>query len=234
MNYQNYNIKIRIIGFCFLLIAISITVGGQTSEFNNASPDLSRFSSSNQESAQGKGGKPKTAFKVYAGLNFNEINISSEKFNTTLGIGWLIGASYKRGKFFYWELGARYNNPVYNLDDATLPVDSAELLDGIFSIRSIDIPLTLGINILSFTDRIVGLRVFIRGIPSFVIGVGKNEINISKENINTFNILGELGVGVDIAFLFVEVGANYGFQDLSKDYSTSNPYQVYISLGFRF
>jgi hypothetical protein len=151
-----------------------------------------------------------------------------------MGIGWLVGASYKRGKFFYWELGARYNNPVYNLDDATIPFDSAQLVDGIFSVRSIDIPATFGINILSITDRILGLRVFIRAVPSFVIGVGDNEINISKDNINAFNVYGELGVGVDIAFLFVEVGANYGFQDLSKDYSTSNPYQIYISLGFLF
>jgi hypothetical protein len=217
-----------------MLIAISITVGGQTSEFNNASPDLSRSISSAQGSGQEKEKKPSSSFKVYAGLNFNELIISSEKFNTTMGVGWLIGASYKRGKFFYWELGARYNNPVYNLDDATMPFDSAQLVDGIFSVRNIDVPISFGVNILSVTDRVLGLRVFIRAVPSFVIGVGDNDINISKDNINSFNLLGELGVGVDIAFLFVEVGANYGFQDLSKDYSTSNPYQVYISLGFRF
>ena len=32
----------------------------------------------------------------YAGHNFIDLNISSEKSDTTPGIGWLLGVSYKR------------------------------------------------------------------------------------------------------------------------------------------
>ena len=226
------NLKL-FISLLFVSMLSSIMIG-QTSVRCEVLPNINHFTPQDDGTKQKKDKKRKDEFKVYAGVNFNKINISSEKFNTTMGVGWLMGASYKRGKFFYWELGARYNNPVYNLDDATIPVDSAQLLDGIFSVKAIDIPITVGINFLSVTSRIVGLRIFVSAVPSFAIGVGGNDLNISMDNINAFNFYGQAGVGVDVTFLFIEVGANYGFQDLSKDYSTSNPYQLYINLGFRF
>lgn len=213
---------------------ISGLMFAQTSSMNDMVPMINELTPQDDDSQQKKDKKRKDEFKVYAGVNFNEINISSEQFSTIMGVGWLLGASYKRGKFFYWELGARYNNPVYNLDDATKPADSIQLLDGIFSVKAIDIPISFGINFLSVTSRIVGLRIFVSAVPSFAIGVGGNDLNISMDNINAFNFYGQAGVGVDVTFLFIEIGANYGFQDLSKNYSTSNPYQIYISLGFRF
>ena len=197
-------------------------------------PEIYQLSPQDDEVKQKKDKKRKDEFKVFAGINFNNLNISSEYYEPQMGVGWALGASYKRGKFFYWELGALYNNPVYNLTDATIPKDSSSYLDGIFSIKRIDIPISFGINILSLTSRIVGLRVFVSAVPSFAIGVGGNDLNISMDNINTFNFHGQLGAGVDITFIFIELGFNYGFSDLFQDYSQSNPYQGYLNLGFRF
>jgi hypothetical protein len=224
----------RIILTFFLLIAFVFGALPQTSTTRNSIADLNHSVISEEGEGKKKEKKRKDEFKVYAGINFNQLNLSAQKYETTMGIGWLLGASYKRGRFFYWELGARFANPVYNLDDATIPSDSASLLDGIFGIRNIDIPVSFGINILSPISRIVGLRVFVSAVPAFAIGVGANDLNISMDDINTFNFLAQGGVGVDVAFLFIEVGMNYGFQDLFKNYSTSNPYQIYLNLGFRF
>ena len=218
----------------FFSLIFSDAVFAKISATNEVVADSNSVAKQEEVAKQKKDKKRKDEFKVYAGINFNDLNISSDKFGTTLGIGWQLGASYKRGKFFYWELGAFYDNPVYNLDDATKPADSASLLDGIFSVKSIDIPVSVGINILSVTSRIVGLRVFVSAVPSFAIGVGGNDLNISMDNINAFNFYGQAGVGVDVTFIFIEVGFNYGFQDLSKNYSTSNPYNAYLNLGFRF
>ena len=178
--------------------------------------------------------KRKDEFKVFAGVNFNQLSIDSEMYKSTLAVGYLLGVSYKRGKFFYWEIGARLNNPVYNLDDLTIPPDSSSLLDGVFSVRNIDVPITFGINFLSITSRIVGLRVYVSAVPAFALGVGGNDLGISKDDINTFNLYGQCGVGVDVAFLFLEAGFNYGFTDLFKNEIESNPYQVFVNLGFRF
>ena len=187
-----------------------------------------------KEKNQKKDRKRRDEFKAFAGVNLNQLSIDSERYKSTLAAGYLLGVSYKRGRFFYWEIGARYNNPVYNLDDVTIPSDSSSLLDGVFSVRNIDVPITFGINILSITSRIVGLRVYVSAIPAFALGVGGNDLGISMDNINTFNFYGQGGVGVDVAFLFLETGFNYGFSDLFKNDIQSNPYQVYVNLGFRF
>ena len=178
--------------------------------------------------------KRKDEFKVFAGANFNRLSVDSKKYESTLAVGYLLGASYKRGKFFYWEIGARLNNQVYNLNDLTKPPDSSLLLDGVFNVRNINIPITFGINFLSITSRIVSLRAYVSAVPAFALGVGGNDLGISKDDINTFNLYGQGGVGVDVAFIFLEAGFNYGFTDLFKNDIESNPYQVFVNLGFRF
>jgi hypothetical protein len=44
---------------------------------------------------------------------------------------------------------------------------------------------------------------------------------------------GQGGIGINVAFVLLEAGYNYGFQDLHKDHK-SKPGQVFVNLGFRF
>ena len=166
--------------------------------------------------------KRKDEFKVMAGVNFNHLSIDEKYFTSSFAPGFQLGGSYKRGKFFYWELGLEYDNSAYQLNWKNAP-DSISWFDGLFSVRSIEVPLTVGINILSITSRIVGLRAFIGADPTFLLDIGDNDIDISKDDLNTFNINGRAGIGVDITFLFIELGFQYGFQDLLKNDIKSNP-----------
>ena len=219
----------------FLLIVLILIVGNLFSQTNALAPTPDKanyYPQQEQETQQKKDKKRKDEFKVFVGINFNKLTMDSKLLQPTLAAGWLLGASYKRGKFFYWGIGATYNNSVYNLMDTTLIPGS--LLDGVFSNRNIDIPLTAGVNFLFFVSRIVGLRVYVSAVPSFTLGVGDNKLGISMDHINTFNFYGQAGVGVDVAFIFVEVGYNYGFGDLFKNDIKSNPNQIFVNLGFRF
>ena len=219
----------------FLLIVLILIAGNLFSQTNALAPTPDKanyYPQQEQETQQKKDKKRKDEFKVFVGINFNKLTMDSKLLQPTLAAGWLLGASYKRGKFFYWGIGATYNNSVYNLMDTTLIPGS--LLDGVFSNRNIDIPLTAGVNFLFFVSRIVGLRVYVSAVPSFTLGVGDNKLGISMDHINTFNFYGQAGVGVDVAFIFVEVGYNYGFGDLFKNDIKSNPNQIFVNLGFRF
>lgn len=219
----------------FLLIVLILMAGNLFSQTNALSPTpdkVNYYPQQEQETQQKKDKKRKDEFKVFVGINFNKLTMDSKLLQPTLAAGWLLGASYKRGRFFYWGIGATYNNSVYNLMDTTLIPGS--LLDGVFSNRNIDIPLTAGVNFLFFVSRIVGLRVYVSAVPSFTLGVGDNKLGISMDNINTFNFYGQAGVGVDVAFIFVEAGYNYGFDDLFKNDIKSNPNQIFVNLGFRF
>lgn len=208
-----------------LVIALTLSMGAQS--------DSTVVDQQEPVKKEKKEKKRKDEFKIYAGVNFNNLSVSSETYKSSTGIGWMLGFDYKRGKFFYWQVGARYNNAVYNLVDQSKPADSSSLLDGVFSIRSVDVPITVGINFLSFASRIVGLRLFVGATPQFVLGVGGNDLGISKDNLNTFNLLGQGGIGVDVAFIYLETGVNLGFIDLFQN-DKSKPVQIFLNLGFRF
>ena len=180
---------------------------------------------------QKKEKKKRDDIKISGGISFNKLNTDSDLLKPTTAIGWNLGVSYKRGRFFYWELGAVFDKAVYNLKDTTMV--GGGIFDGVFSVSSIEIPISGGINFLSPIGRLVGLRVFIGVTPGFKIAVGDNNPDVSTDIVSSFNINGNAGVGVDVAFIFVEAGFKYGFLDLLDDIN-SNPNQIYIKLGFRF
>jgi hypothetical protein len=227
----NYNRR-RLIVFC-LACVLAIPSFGQTSLVSDPLDDLNNYPVQGDEK---KDKKKRDEFKVYGSMNFNSLKVDAENYETTTGLGWMLGGSYKRGKFFYWELGARYNRAVFDLAN---PADTSSYFDRLFGVSNIDVPITFGINTLWFVSRIVNVRVFISAVPEFVIGVSESDLKIDgmlidKDRLNSFNICGQGGVGVDVAFIFLEAGINYGFLDLMKNVKTSNPVQGFVSLGFRF
>lgn len=173
--------------------------------------------------------KKSDSFKVLIGGTANSLAVSSDQYDASGNFGYIIGAKYKRGKFFYWELGARYNAAIYSLTDASTESSTEDNL----SINSIDVPVNVGVNILSVVSRLVGLRAYVGAVPTFTTGVGSNNLNITKDDINSFRMYGQAGLGVDIAFFFLETGVNYGFTDVFKEIN-SNPTQLFVNLGFRF
>jgi hypothetical protein len=220
----NFNLKFTLLA---LLVFVFVNVlKSQTDTTKVAQTEPSKEANTDK--------KRKDEFKVYAGLSLNTINGSSERFTSEITPGWMLGGSYKRGKFFYWEAGLRYNNAAYDLVDKGVAIDSSNVVDGLFAVRSVDVPLSVGINVLSFVSRIVGLRIYVGATPQFAFGVGSNDLGITKSDISGFNLLGQAGLGLDVTFLYLESGVNYGFSDLFSNYDQTNPLQVFIILGFRF
>ncbi len=123
--------------------------------------------------------KRKDEFILFAGVNFNQLSVESSDFGTSAEVGYDFGAAYKRGRFFYWQVGAWYNNSVYNLEDLNSTADSAAN----FAVRKIDIPVTGGINFLAFVNRLVALRLFVSAVPSFAIGVNDNDYNYGFKDL---------------------------------------------------
>jgi len=110
----------------------------QMSLMNNS---LNGFTVQDEEGEDGKKKKKdkkrKDEFKVFVGANFNQLNIADERYYSNMGVGWDIGFSYKRGRFFYWQIGAQYNNPVYVVKDLNVLPDSSSFFDGVFGVKSI-------------------------------------------------------------------------------------------------
>ena len=191
------------------------------------------FSQGDDTSQQKKEKKARSSFKVSAGVNINDMSLDSDVgIESRVGVGYNLGLSYKRGRFFYYEIGVRYNNRSFDFNDPTNQEKSS------LKLSAIDIPLTGGINITSFADRLVGVRVFVSAIPSFTLNKNVDKIFLAEDDISDFVFYGQAGVGVDILFFFIEAGFNYGFSDIVNNIENqsfnSTPSQGFFNLGFRF
>ncbi len=188
---------------------------------------------------QKKEKKARSSYKVFAGVNLNDLGLdSADDVSSSAGAGYNLGISYKRGRFFYYEIGARYNKRSF---DVTMSFDddtSENQTTNSLSVSAIDIPLTGGVNLTSFADRLIGVRLFVSAVPSFTLGKDVGGLLLEEDDINSFMFYGQGGIGIDIAFFFVEVGYNYGFSNIINDMNnesiTSNPSQGYLNIGFRF
>lgn len=173
--------------------------------------------------------KRKDAFILYVGGSVSDLSANTPQYNATGDLGYHLGASYRRGKFLYWGAGAKFNAASYGLQASGTANDSTAL-----NVKSFDIPLTVGIDFLFFTSRVFTIRAFGSAVPSFLLAVTDDTgLNLEKDDLNSFILYGQGGIGFDIAFLVIEVGYNYGFQDLLKA-QESKPGQAFVNLGFRF
>jgi hypothetical protein len=73
-----------------------------------------------------------------------------------------------------------YNYSAYGFNTVATNIDTGKL-----NVQALDIPVTLGINFLSFA-KIVGLRAYVNAMPAFTLGVGNNSFGISKDDVNSF------------------------------------------------
>ena len=178
--------------------------------------------------ASEKKAKPKQ-LNFYIGGNSNTMSGSTASYNANSALGYQLGVAFKKGSFTYWQVGLMYNYSAFGFNTVATNIDTGKL-----NVQALDIPVTLGINFLSFA-KIVGLRAFVSAIPAFTLGVGNNDFGISKDNVNSFVFYVGGGIGVDIFFLMIDIGYNYGTGSLMKNSASStNPGQAYLNLGFRF
>lgn len=170
--------------------------------------------------------KPYDKFKIGAGISTGKVD-AVQTYSSDDKLGYLFSFAYQRGRFFYWEAGVEYTSTRIELTE-----EASGTLDE-FSVSSIDIPLSVGINLLSAVDRVIGLRAFAGATPAVVIGVGENDLDIGRGDTNSFNAYVHAGVGVNVIFFYLDAVYKYGVTDFFEEFS-SQPRQFQVKLGFRF
>ena len=165
---------------------------------------------------------------IYAGANSNQLGGSTDKYDANSGVGYHIGVAWQTNGFIYGQFGLRYNNAVYGFNSKATSTDTGDL-----KVQALDIPLTVGINFLSFS-KIASLRAFISAMPSFTLGVSDNHFGVNKDDVTSFIFYGQIGIGATIAFALIDIGYNYGFEGLIENFSNTKPGQWFLSLGVKF
>ena len=214
----------------FALALVLILTTHSQAQVDSTAPKTDTVPATTQPATSTSTSKPKEkpTIILYAGPNVSTMRVESGDLDNESVTGFHVGLNWRSKGFLYTQFGLRYNNAVYSVFPAGR--DSG---DHKFSITALDIPITLGINILNATDKVLNLRGFISAMPSFNLGVGDNDYNIDKDAIESFIFYGQLGIGVDVLFMVFEIGYNYGFSDILKD-AESKPGQGFLNIGFRF
>ncbi|MEI8047263.1 MAG: hypothetical protein WCI92_07780 [Bacteroidota bacterium] len=172
-----------------------------------------------------KGKKNEIIF--YTGVNFTQLGTSTG-YESETQPGYQLGGYYKQGRMLYWQAGARFASSKFGYKQP----DSTEFTG--ISVSDADFPLTLGVNFTSFMNRVLSVRLFVSAVPSFTLKVADNPYGITKDKLNSFVLYGQGGLGVNVAFMILELGYNYGFNELIVGNTDSKPGQLFINLGFRF
>jgi hypothetical protein len=179
-----------------------------------------------EESPNKKPPKRVSDFKIYGGVSASTIVLSNSTYESAYAAGYNLGLAYRKGRYGYWELGINFNGSVVALDEVTTLAQNMQ-------ISHLELPLSGGINLLGTTRRVLGLRIFGGLVPGYVVRIGDNPFGLEEGDFNRFQLGGRLGVGLDVLFLFIEAGYQYGFIDLLND-QDSNLSQLDLRLGFRF
>jgi hypothetical protein len=212
--------------FLLLLFVMLFGFGAYAQTDSTPNKDVPVQDTVIEKSSKKKRHKRVSDFKIYGSVSTSKIILANSSYESAYAAGYLLGFSYRKGRFGYWEIGVNYNNSVVTLHDITIA-------EGKMQIRQLEVPLSAGLNLLSLTRRVFGLRLFGGVVPGYIVGVGDNPFGLDEDDFNRFQLSGRVGAGVDVFFLFIEVGYQYGFWDVLKD-QDSNLSQLDLRLGFRF
>jgi len=214
----------KLVTLVLLILSVSFNVTAQTDSL--ATEQIVAQDTVLEKSSKEKQSRRVSDLKIYGGVSGSKILLSNSTYESAYAAGYILGVSYRKGKYGYWEVGLNYNGSVIALDDVST-------LEQNMPVVQTDLPLTAGINLLGAARRVLGLRLFGGLVPGYITRLGSNPFGLTYDDLNRLQLSGRLGVGVDIFFFFIEVGYNYGFIDLLNN-QDSNMSQGNFILGFRF
>lgn len=179
--------------------------------------------------------------KPTVGINLSNVSSSPNGVKTSAKTGYQFGGSMMFGNRLYLSPGIYYYQQVTefvidNPDGSTTAIVSDEKIAGV------KIPVLLGLRLIDpSSDPLLNVRVFAG--PSvlfntknkFSKGFGNDEIRWKKNSWG-----GQVGAGVDLAFLFAEVGYEFGLSSTYEGDAASENFKdvkhntFVFNVGLRF
>ena len=138
------------------------------------------------------------------GVNGTTLSGNPEDVESAANVGWQIGGYLRYGKRFYIQPGIfwHYMSTETSSDVNDIKFDT--------KISAIQVPVCIGFNIVDSSALV--FRAFAGAAVSFVTSVDDNDF-IVKDDINSTQWLGRIGVGLDFTMFTVDLGYDYGFSN---------------------
>jgi hypothetical protein len=170
--------------------------------------------------------------KIFGGLNGASYSGLEEGLSQNSNLGFQGGAAILFGTTWYFEPGV-----VWYGTNTKLSIDSlnsaAELENRITGFK---IPLMVGYRFFGRTQNLLNLRLFVGATANVVSKIKFGDIEMDKDLYNNLNWNANFGLGLDIWFLYLELGYELGLSEIYTSESALNLLKqndLYINLGFR-
>lgn len=144
------------------------------------------------------------------------------------------GVDIQFGGRLYFQPGLMYEGRKADVEPEDQNIGSVNL-----RVNRIRIPALVGYNITGEPEQFLNIRAFTGPDISFAVNkdVDDNQLSFDKDDIKNFVWGWNVGAGVDIAFLFVDIGYQFGLSEILDDVEASpknNLFYVNGGLSLRF
>ena len=164
--------------------------------------------------------------KGFGGMNASSLSKLEEGITQKTNLSYQLGASILFGTTFYGEFGA------------TWAVNSQELSNPLGSVKNkfsaVKVPLMVGYRFFGRSENILNLRIFAGVTANFATDVKIGDISLDKEFYNSLLWNANFGAGIDVLFLFADLGYELGLSEVFKEANNSAKVNnFYLNLGVR-
>jgi hypothetical protein len=163
-------------------------------------------------------------FKGLIGTNFANFSNLKQSENVSGRAGYQFGGGVLIGDKFYVEPGIQFGR-----SSRTITVADGEISGDIdFDQNFVKIPVYAGYHILGHESDVFALRLF-AGPAVLIPGkIKKGSDQISKDNIANAVWAADVGVGLDILFLFIEFNYEHSFTDHFTDGTSDAKHNAFV------
>ncbi len=168
-------------------------------------------------------------FRISAGLNASSYPSDVGEFNFSSAAGYQFGAELQFGDQFYFQAGLFFEKTSTEIELESISTSAGDL-----EINRLRVPVYIGYRFASNTSWL-NFRVFTGPNASLSINRSLSDaFNLGDDEFSSTLFGYNVGGGLDIAFLFLDVGYMFGLNDVLEfeDSSTSNNL-FFVNAGLR-
>ncbi|MDF1546780.1 MAG: porin family protein [Bacteroidales bacterium] len=164
------------------------------------------------------------------GLNFTHLSGDPLTREQTGRLGWQIGGTLAFGQEFYLEPGIFWMKNNWDLQELAIDGDR-KLKNDISSLR---IPVFVGWNVVGSADDDRNFHIFAGPAAMIVTKTNTETTGLTPDDFNKFILGANIGAGLSINKIFIDVGYEWGLNDIYKDDADHvKSRNLWINAGFR-
>ena len=165
------------------------------------------------------------------GINFTSFTTDPLTYEHTGRLGYQLGGTIAIGNEFYFEPGVFWVRNNYQLKDKNATINTDKKFKN--DISSIKIPLLVGMNVVGNAKAKRNFHVFGGPDISYVTSVNNEDVNLTKEDFTKYMWGINVGAGLSIDKIFVDIGYQWGLNAIFVDDDETKIKGLWVNAGFR-